>query len=163
MITTDYFDICESATITLLRNASEFGWKDANKQVAKSNDVFLDKGYACNAITYPGAFPQTRIGDGMIFVDWEIMIDLLVRWDKTEAEAWAEFKSFRSKVFNLFNLSYEGRNLNRTPSIAPNGVILNSNDRPRYIPLNRNDGSDTISHIAQVTLLTVTQVIDKEK
>lgn len=160
MITTDYFSICEDATVNLLRDTSEFQWKDSVKQVTKSNDLFLDKGFDTNAITYPGAFPSTFGGTDVITVQWEILLDLLVRWKTTEKEAWIEFKSFRSKVINLFTLSYEGRTLNRTPGIT--NTVFTASDRPRYIPLQQNPDSDIVSHIAQVTVLTVTQQINKE-
>jgi len=163
MITSDFYGICETAVIELLQNTAAFGWKDKSKQVTKADDTFLDKGFDSYAITYPGAFPQANIGGELLEVQWEIMIDVLVRWDSTEKKAWSDFRAHRSKVFNLFNVSYEGRDLNRTPSIkSPRGVVLNSNDRPRYIPLNRDPESDIVSHIGQVMVLTVTQVIDKE-
>lgn len=161
MITADYFGICEDATIALLKNTAAFGWVDKDKQVTKSNDVYLDKGFDHFAITYPGAFPSGYSGTETLEVKWEILIDLLVRWDTNEAAAWTRFKTFRSKVFNLFNLSYEGRDLNRTPGINP-PVVLTTTDRPRYIPLNKDPESDIVSHIAQVMVLTVTQTINKE-
>lgn len=161
MITTDYFGIVEDATVALLRNTAAFDWKDGTKQVTKSNDVYLDKGFDHFAITYPGAFPSGFSGTETLEVKWEVLIDLLVRWDTTEDAAWTRFKAFRSKVFNLFNLSYEGRDLNRTPGVMP-PVVLTTNDRPRYIPLNKDPESDIVSHIAQVMVLTVTQSINKE-
>lgn len=160
MILTDYYDICESAVVTLLKTTTAFSWVDAEKQVTKSNDTHLDGGFDTHAITYPGAFPQSYGGTDVQTAQWEILLDLLVRWKKTEDEAWQEFKTFRSKVFNLFNLSYEGRDLNRTPGVTR--VTLNATDRPRYIPLNRDPNTNIVTHIAQVTVLTITQEINKE-
>lgn len=160
MIATDYFDVCESAVIALLQGEPSFNWKDADKQVTKSNDVYLDKGFDNFAITYPGAFPQVFDGTDVVTVQWEVLIDLLTRWQANEAQAWIDFKAFRSKVFNLFVLSYEGRFLNRTAGIKV--TSFNANDRPRYIPLNRDPNSNIVSHIAQVTTLIVTQTINKE-
>jgi hypothetical protein len=160
MITTDYFDVCEAAAIALLKGEPSFDWKDADKQVTKSNDTYLDKGFDSFAITYPGAFPQVFDGTDIVTVQWEILIDLLTRWKTNEGQAWTDFKAFRSKVFNLFVLSYEGRLLNRTDGIKV--TSFNATDRPRYIPLNRDPNSDVVSHIAQVTTLIVTQTINKE-
>lgn len=161
MITTDFYAICENAVVTLLRNTSAFDWTDGLKQVTKANDVYLDKGFKNFVITYPGAFPQVFQRTDGLGVQWEILLDVIVRWDKSEDQAWQDFRAHRSNVFNLFNLSYEGRDLNRTPSIEP-PVILNAVDRPRYIPLNKDPNTDIVSHIGQVMSLTVTQTIEKE-
>jgi len=161
MITTDYFDLCESSVITLLQDTAQFNWVNKEKQVAKSNDVFLDQGFDSFALTYPGAFPSGFAGTDVLSVQWEVLIDLLVRWKNTEDQAWRDFKAFRSLVFNLFNLSYEGRKLNRLAGVTD--AVLTAPDRPRYIPLNRDPASDIVSHIAQVTILTVTMTINKEE
>lgn len=157
---TDNYGIIEEAIVTLLRTAPGFVWKNPEQQVTKSNDVYLDQGFDHHAITYPGAFPSSFGGTDVLTVQWEVLIDLLVRWKTSEEKAWIEFKSYRSKVFNLFNLSYKGRDLDRTPGVT--NVTLTAPERPRYIPLNRDPDTDIVSHVAQVTVLTVTQAINKE-
>lgn len=166
MIETDYYGICEDAAIQLLRETEAFAWQNKNKQVTKSDDRFLDEGFDRFAITYPGAFPTVFASTDTSEVQWEILLDILTRWNKSEAEAWSIFKSYRSKVFNLFNLSYEGRYLtNPTNQVRTAGIVkvnLVAQDRPRYIPVDPESPQVVFSHIAQVMVLTVTQNINKE-
>jgi hypothetical protein len=157
---TDFYDVCETAAVTMFQNELASRWKDKDKQVTKSNDSFLDRGFDAFILAYPGAGPTQYAGTQALTVQWEILLDVIVRWDQNTAKAWADFKSLRSDVFNLVNLTQTGRTLGWTPSIE--GTLLSIAERPRYIPLNRDPNTSIISHIAQICTLTVTQKVDKE-
>jgi len=160
---TDYWKLCETGLITLLRTELSSYWTDATKQVTASDDQYLSAGFDHFAFTYPGAFPQTEDTSGFIEYSWEILLDLMVRWKTSETKAWNEngFKAYRGDVIYLLNHTQKGRNLGKTQFVRD--AILSSEDRPSYIPVSGTEDSMVVySHIRQVCLVTVRQIVPRE-
>lgn len=162
---TDFFSTCEDAIISMLKNdlanhAAYFGTDPVKlaKVVNKSDDTKLDEGYDYFAITYPGAFPAGFESVSQINVSWDIYIDLFVRFT-TESESWANFKAYRSDVFNLFNVLLIGRTLNKTNNVKAGTPILSSEDEPSYYSLRSNP--DVRAFISQRCKLSLTQIINR--
>lgn len=160
---TDYFSIVEDAVLSLVRTTFVARITDGVKgvrQFAKSDDSYLDQGYAHFLFTYPGDFPTLPIGGNtLVTTQWEVLLDAFVRWDATELEAWNLFKEWRGDLFYLFNLRQIGRTLDRTAGVER--VVLTASDRPRYIPVDPNDELSDPAFIGQVMSLQVTQKINK--
>lgn len=158
---TDYYNVIESAVIDLLRAELPASYiKDASRQITKSDDTHLDSGYDYFVIAYPGSFPTDNFAVQAVSVDWEIILDSIVRFDASEPEAWAAFKAWRAELFYLFNVRRIGRTLGQTPRVE--NVLLSSTDRPRYIPVVPGDIDSGIAFIAQALTLTVTEKINKD-
>lgn len=158
---TDYYSAVELAARNLVKAElpSYFPPATADTQVTKSDATVYDYGFDYYFTTYPGAFPTLPAGVQMVEVTWEILVDVLSRFNSNEAQAWIDFTAFRSDVFNLFNVSNKGRNLDRASGVRR--VLLASEERPRYIPLRAEDEDSPPAFIAQVCILNVTQVINK--
>lgn len=156
---TDFYSAAELATRTLVKSelASYFPSGTADKQVTKSDDTVYGEGFDYFFTTYPGAFPTELVGTQVVQVSWEILVDLLTRYKTTEAQAWIDFIAYRSDVFNLFNLTNKGRNLDRANNVR--SVSFGAEERPRYIP--NDDDPDSVNFIAQTCILTVNMVINK--
>lgn len=161
MPTTDYYNVIESAVIDLLRAELPAAYiEDEDKQITKSDDTHLDSGYDYFVIAYPGAFPTDGFAAQTVSVDWEIILDAIVRFNASEPEAWAALKAWRAELFYLFNLRRIGRTLDRTSRVE--NVLLSSTDRPRYIPVVPGDIDSGVAFIAQAMTLTVTEKINKD-
>jgi len=157
---TDYFGQCEDGAITTVRSLQEF-WAKPLKQVIKSSDLFLDQGLDFFFITYPGRFPLVYQGSQSYQADWEITCEVLSKWKKDEAQAWSDFKRYRSLLFNLFNLTYAGQHLSDTPGVLK--TLFAAAQAPRYVPVIGSDpANNQYSHIVQICTLTATQIVDKE-
>ena len=159
MPTIDYYDLVETAAITLIRSELASYLDEPTKQVTKSDDTYLDQGYDYFAIAYPGAFPAEWFAVQNITAPWEVIFDIMVRWKDTEPAAWAAFKAWRAEFFYLFNIRRIGRTLNGTPRVE--NVLFAAEDRPRYIPVEASNPESGIAFIAQACILTVTTKINK--
>jgi len=157
---TDQYNIVELAARNLVAGQLSSYFPNPDETVTQSDDTHLDRGHDYFAIFYPGSFPTTIPGDqSLVVVSWEILLDIMVRFNSTEAIAWRAFKELRWEVINLFNFRKIGRTLNGTSGIKY--VTLSSEERPRYIPMDpKNEYSDA-AFIAQAMSLTVTQFINK--
>ena len=157
---TDHYAAVEDATIKLvqdhLENHATF-FPKPEKQVAKSNDDVLSEGFDYFFITYPASFPLIGAGTGVVEVTWHIKVEIFVRVT-THPQTWANFKAFRSAVFNLFNISTIGRTLNRTPGVGV-GLSLESNSDPIFYG-EENTPNDPIFY-SQVMQLSVPYKINR--
>lgn len=159
----DYWKMLETGLINLLIAELTAYFPNGTKQVTASDDSVLDNGNDFFAITYPGAFPQTEVTSGFIQYSWEILLDVMTRWNTTESNAWNEtgFKAFRGDLIYLLNHTNKGRTLNGTNYVR--NAILSSEDRPSYIPVRGSDENNVVySHIRQVCVVTVDQIVPRE-
>jgi hypothetical protein len=156
----DHFSICQDAALDLIGDTLTTRFTNVAKQISKADDSVLKNGYDFFAIAYPGTAPTASMGTGVIEVTWEILVDVLVRWKTTEAKAWIEFESLRSDLFNLFNLTEDGRTLRRTAGVKP-GLVASFDERPRYIPLVAGATDGAVAFIAQVMKLSVPYKVNK--
>lgn len=158
---TDHYSTLEAAfrTLAITELPAYFPAAKAAEMVTKSDDTVYDRGHDYYLTTYPGAFPVERLGVQSISVGWEILVDLLTRWKGGEAESWDRFILYRSDIFNLYNVSNKGRNLNRTAGVF--SVTFGTVDRPRYIPLIYDNPDSPPAFIAQTCVATITEVINK--
>jgi hypothetical protein len=152
-MTADFYDLAENATLSLIEDNLPLHFPNPSLQLSKADETIIDNGNPKYAITYPGAFPITPSGVGLIEVSWEIILDVFCRWHTSEAQAWTDFRGLRSDLFNLFNLTEKGRTLNRTNGVQ--GTSLGTEERPRYIPVNAGATDGAVSHIAQIMIVTV--------
>ena len=161
-MTTDYYSLVEGALRTLVKSelSSYFPALTASQQVTKADDSYFDEGLDHFFVTYPGAFPTTPIGGQVVETAWEIIVDLVTRWQNNQQDSFDLFTLYRSDVFNLLNLSKVGRNLNRTNGVR--NVLMSSNENPRFIPLQVDDPNSPTSHIGQVCVVTVRHIANKE-
>ena len=159
MPTIDFYDLIETAVVTLVRSELSSYFTEPTKQVTKSDDTYLDQGYDHFLIAYPGAFPTTGYATQIQAVEWEVVLDMLIRFDGTEPEAWARFKALRADVFYLFNVRRIGRTLNGTARVER--VSLGSEERPRYIPHEASNPDSGIAFIAQAMALTVFEKVNR--
>ena len=159
----DYWKMLETGLIALLKAELTSYFPNADKQVTASDDSVLDNGNDFFAITYPGAFPQTEQSSSFVEYSWEILLDVITRWNTSESNAWNEngFKAFRADVIYLINHTQKGHNLNKTNYVRD--AVLSSEDRPNYIPVRGSSGEMVIySHIRQVCVVTVQQIVPRE-
>jgi len=161
---TDYWKLCETGLITLLRTELSSYYSEPTKQVTASDDSYLDSGFDYFAITYPGAFPQSEVTSGYIRYNWEILLDVITRWKTSESKAWNEngFKAYRGDLIYLLNHTQKGMNLGKTNFVL--SAVLSSEDRPNYIPVRGMEDSNMViySHIRQVCIVTVDQKVPRE-
>jgi len=159
-MTTDFYGIAETGSITLLKTELTSFFPNGAKQVTASDDTILDNGNDYYAITYPGNFPVVDTASSFRIYDWEIQLDILARWKTNNAAAWAAFKDLRSAVINLVNHTEKGHTLGKTNYVK--SAILGAEERPRYIPVRGTDENNpTFSHIGQVCIVTVTMQIPR--
>jgi len=158
----DYWKLCETGLINLLKTELVSLFPNGANQVTASDDTVLDNGNDNYAITYPGAFPVSEVTANYLEYSWQIMLDLLVRWKQSEAKAWNEsgFKALRAEVLYLINHTQKGRTLGKTNYVRD--AVIAANDNPRYIPLRGSDPNNAIfSHIGQVCVVTVKQIVPR--
>jgi hypothetical protein len=159
----DYWKNCETGLLNLLRSELSSLFPHGADQVTASDDTVLDNGNDFYAISYPGAFPQTEEAAGFIEYSWEILLEVVSRWNQSESKAWNEsgFKALRSEVIYLINHTEKGRTLGKTNFIR--GAVISADDRPNYIPVRGSDPASAIfSHIRQVCIVTVRQIVPRE-
>jgi len=128
----DYFGEIEDAVIALVKNHLDHKdtYFDApDEQVVKSDDDKLNEGHDYFFFTFPSAFPTVSAGTDVVETIWMIRIEIFTRFSTPES-TWANFKAFRSDIFNLFNVRNIGRNLNRTPRVV--SVLLSSEGEPIF-------------------------------
>ena len=163
-MTTDYYKLCEDGLIAFLISDLPLVFPNGAKQVTASDDTVIDNGNDYYAITYPGSFPQTELTEGFVVYSWEILLDVMSRWKKTESKAWNEngFKYLRSEIIYLINHTRAGRSLNKTLFVQE--AVLSANDSPSYVPLRGTDpGNPVFTHIRQVCMVTVRQLVPREQ
>jgi len=159
---TDYYTTVETGLISLLRSElADPYFPNATKQVMASDDTVLDNGNDYYAIAYPGNFPVTETANQFLEYSWEVQLDVLSRWNTTEAAAWAAFKPYRNAVINLLNHTLTGRTLGKTNFVR--NSLASSEARPRYIPMRGSNPDDpTFTHIGQIFIVTVKQIVPGE-
>ena len=160
---TDYFALCETGLVNLLKTELVSLFPNGAKQVTASDDTILDNGNDYYAITYPGAFPVTEESSSFLEYSWVILLDLLSRWKESETKAWNEngFKKLRSEVLYLLNHTTKGQTLGKTNWVR--SVVISAEDNPRYIPVRGASPDNPIfSHIGQVCTVTVKQIVVRE-
>jgi len=81
----DYYNSAEAALIAFLKAQLSAYYPNAAKQVTASDDEILSNGNDYYAVAYPGNFPITEVERSATFLqyEWEILLDLLVRWNKS--------------------------------------------------------------------------------
>lgn len=159
---TDWYKTAEDGLLALLKAELPSLFPNGDKQVTASDDTVYDNGNRYYATSYPGAFPVADRASTHLLYDWEILLDLLSKWDGSESKAWNEngFKALRSAVINLINHTEKGRTLGKTNYIK--SAVISAEDRPRYIPLRNTDPNNpTFSHIGQVCIVTVTMMVPR--
>jgi hypothetical protein len=156
----NFEDAVESAVIALvaehLENRLEY-FPQPDKQVVKSDDSVLSLGFDYFFLTYPGSFPTESAGTGVIETVWNVSIEIFVRFKKNTKDTWGRFRRFRSDIFNLFNVSQVGRNLNRTAGVKE--VLLTGDSEP--VPYGEEDAPSDPIFISQTMQLAVTFKINK--
>ena len=155
----DHYDLLETAAMQLVRTELVTYFPAPEETVTKSDDTMLDQGHDYFVIFYPGSFPTTKAGNQVLNVDWEIIVDVMTRYDGTEPEAWTQFKTIRSEMFHLFNVLKIGRTLGGTARVL--NVLLSAEERPRYVPIVPGEPNSGVAFIAQVMTVTVTEMINK--
>lgn len=161
---TDYYTLAEAGLIALLKDQlADPYYPNANNakspQVTASDDTILNNGNNYYAIAYPGNFPVTETSSTFMQYDWEIQLDVLSRWPKTTADAWAKFRPYRDAVIQLINHTKQGRNLGNTNFVR--NAFIQAEERPRYIPLNPEDPRSVMTHIAQLCIVTVRMIVPR--
>lgn len=156
---TDFYSVAETGLLTLLKTELVSFFPNGDKQVTASDDTVYDNGNLFYATSYPGAFPVNERTSTHLVYDWEILLDLLSKWQTTESKAWNDngFKAFRSAVINLINHTEKGRSLGKTNYVR--SAVISSEQQPRYIPLRGSDPNNpSFTHIGQVCTVTVTMI-----
>lgn len=165
MTTTDYYSLLETAVKNYVQTRLPDRFTEPDKQISKSDDTIVTKGFKSFFMMYPGNAPipyegARSLGEETIEVTFEILVDAWSRWEGSEAQAWASFKAYRADIFHIFNVLKKGRTINRTAGVK--GAFLTITERPRYIPLMAGAKDSVASHIAQVMSLYIPRVINKE-
>lgn len=156
---TDHYDLVVTAFHAMLGESLPEYFPRPDKQFSKADDTILDNGHDYYVTAYPGAFPIEPMGTGVYEVDWEVQVELYVRWKKSEKQAWIDFSAFRADIFNLVNVTMKGRTLDRTNGVRD--AVLSSADRPSYIPVNSAALDGAVAFIRQICLLNVPYKINR--
>jgi hypothetical protein len=161
---TDYYSIAETGLLTLLKTelSSYFphGTPHGTKHVTASDDTILSNGNDNYAISYPGNFPVISTASSFRIYNWEILLDIMVRWKKDTASAWAELKDLRQAIIALINHTEKGRTLGKVNYVRE--AVIAAEERPRYIPVRGSDPNNPIiSHIGQICIVTVTMNVPR--
>jgi len=160
---TDYYNTAEAALIAFLKTQlADPYFPNADLQVTASNDEILSNGNDYYAVAYPGNFPisGTEVSSTQIQYEWEILLDLLVRWNKSTAIVWSTFKPYRDAVIQIINHTKAGKTLDRTNYVR--NAVIQAEDRPRYIPMRGADPDNpTFTHLGQVCIVTVTMNVPR--
>jgi hypothetical protein len=158
---TDLYSTAEQALLDYIAEGLPALFPHPSKQLTASDDTVLDNGHDHYGIAYPGAFPIMPAGSGFYEVNWEVLLDVFYRFKTTSEEAWRGFKSYRGDLFNLLALSLRGETLGAADRVKRLTVV--AEDRPRYIPSAKGDQEGPPAFIAQVLVVTITQVFVRTK
>ena len=97
---TDYYGLCQSGVMTLLRSLSYFSSKPMVQVSTNLNNV--NKGFAHWAIFKPSTFTSSRLDPHNKRYVWRMLFDLYVRY-KTADEVIPKFQEVRSAIVNLLD------------------------------------------------------------
>lgn len=127
-----YQTVVDSLT-TVLKKISDFN--DSTTNVTNSDYRILSKGVSQAIVLFPGTFnmePATMGRDGSFFVDWEIRIELYVRY-VTDEDAADKIASYRQQIISTIAeyprldgndtvmFAYVKRGLRPLPVFRPDG------------------------------------------
>jgi hypothetical protein len=157
---TDHYSIAETGLLTLLKTELSSYFPHGIKQVTASDDTILDNGNDNYAISYPGNFPVISTASSFRIYNWEILLDIMVRWKKDTASAWSNFKNLRQAVIAEINHTEKGRTLGKINYVRE--AVIAAEERPRYVPVRGSDPNNPIiSHIGQICIVTVTMNVPR--
>lgn len=157
MPTTDHYTLCEDAVIALLRNRLPSSFiTEKTKQIVPSDTSVLGLGFDYFVVAYPDDFPSTAFAAKIVQVEWNVLLDVFVRWKNNEAKSWERFKDFRAEVFQLF-VSY--RTLDKTPTVLE--TSLRSGGSPQYFNSKGSPDAGPV-FISQRLTATVKQLVNRK-
>lgn len=150
----DPYVAVETALATCLKSLDTFfpgdKKRDAGWQVS-DDDTVISLGGDFFAIYRPGAFTVTKIARGIYDYDWEVDLDLFVRYTSYK-ESWTKLKSYRASLVELLSTH---QTLNGT--IGTHGVSLSSPERPAYFRFTDTSVSAKPNYLIQPTRVVIRQ------
>lgn len=145
--TEDYYSQCEAALMTSFRSLPffEHDWQvsDDDTVIAQGADYF--------AIFRPGAFPVSKDGAHQRDFQWEIVIDVYVRYQDYK-KSWQKFKGLRAA---LINLVFPDPFLSATPGVW--ATSLSSGEAASYFYFDEPKPGVRPNFIIQTLTATITQ------
>lgn len=159
---TDYYSLAEDGLLSILKTELASYFPQGTKQVTASDDTILDNGNNNYAISYPGNFPVAIKTSSFIVYNFEVRLDVLVRWNKNTVTAWDAFKDLRNAIIILVNHTQNGRSLGKTNYVVSEETVIQAEDRPRYVPMRgANPDNPIISHVGQICNVNVTMKVPR--
>lgn len=90
------YSTAEGAVQTLIRTAASFSGH--SERVTLGDFRVLDSGIPSCVILYPGNFEAEQKRPEHLYRTYEVMADIMVRFDDTETAAWSDLKTLRGEI-----------------------------------------------------------------
>lgn len=150
---TDQYTVCETAMLTVLRTLTAYFTTPAKAawQVT-TDDADLLKGADYFLLARPGSFPVTNLSAKEDNYDWQIDLDIYVRY-KNYRTSWSNFKAFRWSVIEVLR---QNPSLGKTANVWR--VSVEAAEKPGYLTDKDVEGA-TPNFIIQTLSITITQRI----
>lgn len=155
MPVTDYYSIAEAALATYIKALGTGFFPASSKDAAgwqvSDDDTVLAKGGEYFAIYRPGSCPVTTIARGIYDYNWEVILDLYVRYVSYKL-SWTKFKGYRAALITQLDTN---QTLGDCQGV--HGVSFRSDERPMYFRFNGADETAKPNFLIQTAQVVIRQ------
>lgn len=155
MTEVDHYSVAELGLAVCLQSLGATYFPGDTKRATgwqvSDDDTVLTLGGDYFIVYRPGACPVTPIARGIYDYNWEVVLDLYVRYVSYKL-SWAQFRAYRAAIVNLLNTH---QTLNGTNGV--HGVTFRSDARPQYFRFTGTPETAIPNFLIQTTQVVVVQ------